>query len=332
MTIKLAHNLLQFEHLFAIIKLDKCSKGVIVVATKPALSKIAFIRKYSSDEACEQLLFHLKWPNGFVCERCEHPHCYIISTRNHKLYQCKECGYQSTVTVGTVFEKTRTPLSKWFLAIYCIASDKRGLSAVQLMDDIEVSYPTAWLMLHKIRAAMSERDTTYMLEGIVEMDDTYIGAKDEGGKRGRGTDKTKVVVALSLGAVDNPLYVKMQVTPDIKGESLRAFALENIVEGSTIRSDSFRSYNILEKEYTHEPEPFNPVENGEHRGWLHVIVSNLKSFIDGTYHGLDKKHLQNYINEFCYRFNRRLFKRQGFYRLLDCCINCRTMTYSELTL
>lgn len=298
---------------------------------QPTLSKIEFIRRYSSDEACERQLHLLKWPNGFVCERCGHAHCHTTSTRKLKLYQCKVCRYQSTVIVNTLLEKTHTPLSKWFLAIYCVASDKRGISAVQLAGDIEVSYPTAWLMLRKIRAAMSERDSGYMLEGIVEMDETHIGSRDEGGKRGRGADKAKVLVALSLGGAGNPLHVKMRVVDDIRGETIRAFSRENIVENSTIRSDSYRSYSKLAKEYRHEPELFDPVGNSAHLKWLHVVVSNLKSFIDGTYHGLDKKHMQSYIDEFCYRFNRRSFKRQGFYRLLNCCVNCRAMTYSELT-
>ena len=143
-------------------------------------------------------------------------------------------------------EKTRTDLSKWFLAIYLIAHDKRGISAFRLAEEIEVTYKTAWLMLHKIRQAMRKRDAEYTLAGIVELDDAFFGAPTEGGKRGRGTEKTKVLVGLSLNKQGHPLYLKMEVIPDIKGKTLKDFAQKAIVPGTTISSDAYLSYRALD--------------------------------------------------------------------------------------
>ena len=151
--------------------------GGIDMAKQAKLSKIEFQQKFSTEEACEQQLFQMKWPNGYRCEKCSSEHYSTITTRNLPLYQCNKCGYQATVIVHTIFEKTRTPLTKWFIAIYGMTTDKRGYSATQLAKDIEVSYPTAWLILHKIREAMGNRDERYRLSGIVEMDESYSKSK-----------------------------------------------------------------------------------------------------------------------------------------------------------
>lgn len=302
------------------------------MATQEPLTLIQFQTKFPTEEACHSHLFTMKWPEGFRCAKCGHDHFYETRTRKLKLYECKQCSYQATVIVGTVMEKTHIDLIKWFWAIYLVAHDKRGISAVMLSEDLEVSYKTAWLILHKIRNAMSNRDSQYMLAGIVELDDAFFGAPTEGGKRGRGTDKTKVIVGLSLNQQGHPLYVKMEVIPDIKGVTLVDFANRAIELGSVISSDAYKSYNALAKQgYQHTPQEYNPVDHPDHLHWLHTVISNAKAFIGGTYHGLDSKHLQAYLNEFCYRFNRRKFKGELFNRLLSCCSSTHVITYSELT-
>jgi transposase-like protein len=301
------------------------------MAKQAKLSKVEFQMKFATEEACEQQLFQMKWPNGYRCEKCGGEYNSTITTRNLPLYQCNKCGYQATVIVNTILEKTRTPLTKWFIAIYGMATDKRGYSATQLAKDIEVSYPTAWLMLHKIREAMWKRDEKYRLSGIVEMDESYFGGPDEGGKRGRGTEKTKVLVGLSLEDDGSPGFAKMEVINDVKGKTILDFAQRNVASGSRISSDAYRSYNALAAKYQHTPKEFNPIDAPDHLKWLHVILSNAKAFIQGTFHGLDKTHLQRYLHEFCYRFNRRRFEGQGFFRLLNSCVFSRTVTYNELT-
>lgn len=302
------------------------------MAKQKPVSLITFQNHFNTEEACHEHLFNMKWPNGYKCPKCGNNQVYITKTRKHPLYECNDCRHQTTVLVSTIFEKTRTDLRKWFWAIYLVAHDKRGVSANSLSEKIEVCYQTAWLMLHKIRNAMGERDTDYLLSGIVELDDSFFGTPTQGGKRGRGTEKAKVVIGVSLSNKGNPQYIKMEVVSDLKGTTLVDFAQRNIKEGSTISSDMYRSYNALAKEnYQHNAKRFAPKENPDHLNWLHTIVSNVKALIGGTFHGLDSKHLQTYLNEISYRFNRRKFKNELFNRVLNCCALTKTITYSELT-
>ena len=229
------------------------------------MNLINFQKEFATEEACHEQLFQLKWSKGYLCERCGHKECFVTKTRMHRLYECKDCRYQSTVTVGTVMEKTRTDLTKWFLAIYLIASDKRGVSAMKLAKEIAVTYKTAWLILHKIRQAMKQRDAHYKLAGIVELDDAFFGAPKEGGKRDRGTEKTKVLVGLSLNKKGHPLFVKMEVIPDVKSKTLIDFAERQISHGSIISSDAYRSYRKLEgKGYKHDFQVYNPKKSPDH--------------------------------------------------------------------
>ena len=227
--------------------------------------------------------------------------------------------------------RTRTSLLVWFWSIYLVSNDKRETSAAQLSKKFGISYPTAWLMLHKIQKAMGDRDENYFLHMIVEMDDTLIGAPTEGGKRGRGTEKTKAMASMSLNKFGHPLYLKMNVVEDIKGSTLSKVASKAIAPGAAVSTDLFRSYNQLGKDvYTHLLQEFNYDDNPDHLMWLHTLISNAKAFIAGTYHGLGAKHLQSYLDEYCYRFNRRNFKGQLFIRLLHACTSACTITYDEL--
>ena len=148
---------------------------------------IEFMKRFQTEEQCRQFLFSLRWPDGFICPRCGSKH--FCEVKHRRVYHCLKCGHQASVTANTIFHKSHTPLNKWFLAVFLMAQDKRGISAAKLARDIEVSPPTAWLMLQKIRKAMADRDASYLLSQIVEIDDAYFGAPDEGGKRG-GTTHT----------------------------------------------------------------------------------------------------------------------------------------------
>ena len=135
------------------------------------MNMLEFNEKYGTEEQCREELFKRRWPEGYECPKCEHGEYYDIKSRN--LYQCKKCTHQASVTAGTIMDKTRTPLVKWFMAFYLMSEDKRGISALSLMSKIGVAYQTAWSMCHKIRKAMSERDENYTLSGKVELDDAF---------------------------------------------------------------------------------------------------------------------------------------------------------------
>ena len=301
------------------------------MAQQKAMNLLDFQERFHNEEVCRDHLYKMRWPKGFICPKCgvaDEP--FQIVSRN--LYQCKHCNHQASVTAGTVMEKTRIPLLKWFWTMFLMSSDKRGCSALQISKELNLCYSTAWFLCHRIRSAMGERDTEYVLSGHIEADDAFFGAPTSNGKRGRGTDKTVVLVGLSLDEQKNPKYVKMQVAPDIKGESVAAFAVENIEQGSVIHSDGYSSYNILtEKGFIHEGKICDPVTDPEHLKWLHVVISNAKTFINGTFHGLGKRHLQCYLDEFCYRFNRRRFTLQHFNRTLFACAHASRLSYAELT-
>jgi len=212
-----------------------------------------------------------------------------------------------------------------------MGTDKRGHSALQLQKEIQVGYKTAWFMLHRIRTAMMQKDWDYKLSSIVETDEAFFGAPTRGGKRGRGTEKTKVIVSLSLNGEGHPLFAKMETVKKIDADTINTFAENNIEEGATILSDGSTSYpQLSQRGYTHKGIANSEGDEG-HLKWLHTIISNAKSFVEGTFHGLDKKHMDLYLAEFCFRFNRRFWPEQLFNRLLSVCLLCARISYTELT-
>ena len=226
--------------------------------------------------------------------------------------------------------RSHLPLLIWFWAIYLVSKDKRGCSATQLGKELNLPYNTAWFLLHRIRSAMTNRENTYQLSGIVALDDTYFGGPKKGEKRGRGTNKTKVVVAVSKTEDGKPCYVKMRVVPNLKSTTIAKFVKDSIKEGSRVETDAYRSYRQpLAQKFEHQYEVFD-TESGLLR-WLHTLVGNAKALINGTFHGLVEKHLQRYLDEYCYRFNRRYFMGSIFDRLLLAVSAAMPFTLAELT-
>ena len=290
---------------------------------------IDFINRFKTEEDCLAHFFNIRWPNVFKCPKCGHGEHTFLSKRN--LYQCHQCGHQASTTAGTIMHGSHTGLREWFLVVYLFTHDKRGISAAQTARTVGISHCTAWLMLQKLRKAMGDKDAKYYLDGIVDMDDAFFGTPSKGGKRGRGTEKTPAIIALSLDERGRPKHLKIEVVEGVNGANILEVAKETVAPNAKIRTDGLNSYNILNREgYEQEGKKFDPENDPEHLHWLHVIISNLKVFIAGTYHGLGKKHLQRYFDEFCYRFNRRRFGNQLFNRLLDACASTATITYAQL--
>ena len=289
---------------------------VLGMSKKKMLSFAQFIKRFPNEKACVEYLYSVKWPKGFECPVCGCRHGYTL--KNRRQYQCARCRHQTSLTANTVMHRSHLPLTKWFWAIYLVACDKRGISALALAGKIEVCYETAWNMLRRIRAAMEMRDEHYVLQGIVEFDDSYFGAGKKGnipGQGGRARGNQAVFVAVSKDKLCNPAYLRMQLTPNVQSVSINSFAQNRIAYGSTVQTDGFNAYRKpLAKRYNHEWEVFNP--DGELLKWLHHMIGNAKTFINGTYHGTSTKHLQMYLSEFCYRFNRRKLGGAIFDRLL----------------
>jgi len=188
-----------------------------------------------------------------------------------------------------------------------------------------------WLMIHKIRTAMSDRDQLYKLTGLVQLDDAFLGGPN--GFQGRGTSKRPVYVAASTDNEGKPLYVKMKAVDRINKDTALKYANEAISKGCAVTTDGLTSYPHLKSHgYTHERVLSSSPEAEEKLHWVHALISNTKAFMVGTFHGIDKSHLQAYLDEFCYRFNRRKWRNQLFNRLLHACVVGPTVTYAELTL
>ena len=185
---------------------------------KSKLSIIDFQKKFNTEDKCREFLFELRFPQGFVCPECSCTEYYHIQKRH--TYQCKCCRHQTSVTSGTVMDKTHLKLTYWLWAMFLFANDKRGCSASYLSQTLKLPYKTAWFLLQRLRSAMSNRENKYLLDGIVELDDTYIGTSDHGKKRGRGTSKMKIMVAVSKTINGAPKYVKMKVLPDLRGVTI----------------------------------------------------------------------------------------------------------------
>ena len=296
-----------------------------------------FQRKFSTERRCINFLFKQRWPNGFICPRCKHKHYSFISTR--RLYQCKNCKYQCSVTAGTIFHKTRKPLQKWFWMIFLITRTKTGQSILNMQKLLEIGcYKTAWTMAHKIHKAMQERNAIYQLGGLIEMDDAYFGERTVTGKRGRGAGgKKSVLIAVGTQRYKGktkPSFLKMEVIENLKKESVENFVDRNIKPNSKIKTDKFKSYHWLgNNRFEHEAiRIYNPKETLEYLPWTHIMIGNIKGMLKGVHHGVSPKHLQRYLTEFCYRFNRRFIEKSMFINLIRSCIYTETITFAELKL
>lgn len=292
------------------------------------LSLLQFEKKFSSERACQKALEKARWADGFVCPKCAHTKASRISTRI--LLQCSKCHHQVSLTAGTIFHKTRTPLVKWFWAIYLVSQDKGGVSAMRLAKQLELGYKTAWLMLHKIRNAMGQRDSRYTLSGFIEMDDAFFGGA-HAGKRGRGAANKSTVLVMVESKEEHAGFISMQTIDSMKRTDIEPVVKERIDPEQTIRTDGFKSFHHLtELGHEHIGTPVPPKQAAEDLPWVHIAISNAKRFLLGTYHGVSHKHLQQYLDEFCYRFNRRAWEKQLTSRLLAACLLANPITFAEL--
>lgn len=292
------------------------------------MNLVEFTRCFAEESACEEHLIALRWKEGFHCPKCNCTEAMLVHAKHRRdadnrkpLFECKQCHRQTSVTSGTIFHKTKVPLTIWFLALYLVANDKRGVSAKTLERNLGVSYPTAWLMLKKIRKAMADRNALYKLEGIVQVDEFFLGGKSHGdGKRGRGTDQDPVVIGVSLkkGA---PIHCFMEVVGDMAKRTVLDVFSRRMTSGVTLETDGNPTYAACaeEMEISHLVTLSSDESAHEVFKWVDTLISNLKAFVDGTYHGREA-YKQMYLEEFVYRFNRRTVGHRLVERLLNTCV------------
>lgn len=268
-------------------------------------SIIEFQQWFPDEEACVKYLYKSRWPNGFVCPICGDTEAYYITTR--RAFKCKANGHHTYLTADTVMHGSHTPLTDWFWAAYLMATVTPGISAIQLERQLGIRHETAFNILHKLRSAMVNPERT-RIKGKVEVDETYVGGPTTGGKRGRGTEKAIVVVAVERKN-NHAGRVRLRHIEDVTSSSLIGFIKGSIEIGSTVITDDFPSYSSVNKHgYRHKIE--------EDLRLAHIVISNLKTWLKGTLHGVSEKHLQAYLNEFIFRFNRRKTPMAAFQTLL----------------
>ncbi len=285
-----------------------------------------FQKHFPSEEACFEYFVHLRWPEGFRCPVCNHDAYYFLHDK--QLFQCKSCGRQTSVTAGTVFHRLHHPYSTLLWAIFLVATSKKGISGSELQRKLGLgSYKTAWLLLHKIRQAMSPKGIL-KLKAEVEVDETYVGGH-RAGKRGRGAEgKTLVAVAVETNGKTMG-RARLRIIPSASQEDVLGFIGNQIAPGTLIHTDGLASYGNITG-YRHEPRK-KTKENQDVLPRLHVVVANLKMWLRGTYNRLPSKHLQRYLDEFTFRFNRRWNVSSIFSILLIRCLSTHTVTYADLT-
>jgi len=285
------------------------------------MEQVSFLEwqeRYGNEAACIDALRRIRWPEGFQCPKCGHHAASLVSTR--RLHQCSQCSHQVSATAGTLFHSTKLPRVKWFWAIYLIGADKGGISALRLAKFLGVSWLTAHRMLRKIRAAMGDRDRDYKLTDFIELDDAYVGGKHSGGKRGRGTEGNRAVLLAVERRGKGAGFMSAQVLDSISKKTVTRFVDECIHSGQTVRTDAYRSMNVIAKTQFHESRVTPGKEAGKWLLWVHIVIGNLKTFLNGTFHGVSGGYLQEYLDEFCYRFNRRFWERELPFRLLNACL------------
>lgn len=280
-------------------------------STQPQYTIRDLLKQFPTDDACIEYIFSMRYPDP-VCSECKaEKSFYRVSTR--KCYSCSHCGNQIHPTAGTIFHKSSTPLTLWFHALFLFASSKNGVSAKEVQRQLGVTYKCAWRMSKQIRSLMTQGKNP--LDGTVEMDETYIGGKRRGGKRGRGTDKEAVV-----GIVQRQGSVRVQHVDNVRAVTLMPMLRDNVKLGSAVMTDEFPVYNRVSKDgYLHEVVQHGIkeyVRGNAHTNTIEGFWSQVKRSISGTHHAVSPKYLQFYLNEFVFRYNHRESSSSMFQLLL----------------
>ena len=292
----------------------------------------AFEGRFPDDQACARWLLAKRWPDGFRCPACGHGHGWELG-RGTLVIECAKCHRQTSVTAGTVLHRSHLPLKVWFLAAWLVATHRNGISARQLWLQLGLgSYKTAWLLLQKLRRAMVDPDRQ-PLAGLVEVDETSPPLRPKeappAAKPGR-SDEGRLLIG---GAVEiigkGPGRTRLAVIKDYTAATLGGFVRDSIAAGGTVVSDGWSGYARL-KEVRHDPKVVGPMAAHVVLPWIHRVFANAKRWALGVYHGLRAPHLQRYLDEFVFRFNRRRSPQAAFARLLGLAVTRDHASYHML--
>ena len=300
------------------------------------MNLIDFHKRFPNEKTCIQYFKSKRESEGIVCSKCGCTRHYWKSYRNQ--WQCKECGHRTGLRANTVMHSSKLPLMMWFLAIHLITSTKKSFSALELQRQLGIScYQTVWEMLHKIRGIMGKRDSMYKLNGSIELDDAFFTIsldsekKNEKLKRGRGSQrKSKVLV---IAESETPMisdknkvvkksvgHIKMIVINDLKSPTLDKEVVKWINNDSDLITDDSTSYvNFKNLVRSHTSQVIEPKDLSKVLPWVHIVISNAKRQLLDIHHDIKPEFLQSYLDEFCYKFNRRYL--DVFERLMLSCMS-----------
>jgi hypothetical protein len=284
---------------------------------------LEFFKNYPTEKHCKDKFKELRLKQGIKCKKCGCMNHFWKKKREQ--WECKQCSYRTTLRSGTVMERSRLPYQYWFIAMHLLTSTKKSFSAKEIQRQLGHNrYEPIWAMLHKIRAIMGIRDGFYTLKGNIELDEGFFETvpltaleENESQKRGRGSSKQTVVLVCAeyenvteeeseKYRIKSRLgYVKMNVIPSLKKSVISSIAAKQLKKGSSIKTDGSTSYVDLKKRYKHAPEVVTKEEASNSLPWVHVIISNAKRMLLDVHHRIDSDFLQNYLNEYLYKLNRR---------------------------
>ena len=296
------------------------------------MNLLDFVASFPDEESCKQKFKEYRETVGVICSKCNHTEHYWKADKEQ--YECKNCSFRTTLKSGTVMHKSKLPYRYWFIAMHLLTSTKKSFSAKEIQRQIGHNrYQPIWHMVHKLRVVMGKRDGEYILAGQIELDDGFFStvkpeeSKDKKLKRGRGSQKrTKVLVmaeshkVVSVKKGQKPRrvgYLKMQIIEDLKKGTINQIVKDLVSEKSSLDTDGSTSYIEL-SDYVneHHSEVISKEKVGEILPWVHITISNAKRQLLNTFHSVKPEFLQSYLDEFCYKFNRRYFGEALFNRLL----------------
>jgi hypothetical protein len=290
------------------------------VQFQPGLSMFEFLQRYGTEEQCEAALFEARWPNGFSCPRCAGSTAYAFRRGRQPYRQCSACGYQCSLIAGTMFEASKLPLTRWFMAMQLLSQAKNNVAALELRRQLGVSYPTAWLLKHKIMEAMRLAEQQRQLHGRVELDDAYLGGERSGGKTGRRSEnKVPFVLAVQTTEGGQPHRVcTAQIA--FRRNAIAEFCDVHLARPLTVVSDGLDCFAAAAGAGVHRRIVTGGGKAAARRpefAAVNTLLGNLKTAFAGTYHAFDfAKYAPRYLAEFQFRFNRRYRMHDMLPRLL----------------
>jgi transposase-like protein len=292
-------------------------------------SIVEFQRRFPDDAACLEYLAASRWPDGYRCPACGGKRAWVL-TRRH-LWQCAACGHQASVRAGTVLHRTRLPLSLWFWAAYLVSTHTPGISALQLRRQLGIGrYETAWMMLHKLRRGMVARERE-PLKHEVEVDEFFLGGYEQGLRGGRQRGSKALVAAAVEVRGEGSGRLRLRVAPDASAETLGGFVSAAVAPGAIVHTDGWAGYaDLPERGYAHRPRSQRAHPDEHLLPRVHRAISNLKSWLRGTHRGVSPDHLQVYLDEYVFRFNRRGTPMAAFQTLLGLGADHQPTTYREI--